>query len=543
MFVDLLTRSRTRVRGQNTGARFKEILGIVMGHELQKGLTPEKVVAMLQDLGPTFVKLGQIASTHPDVLPQEYCDALGALRTKARPMDYETVRACVEGELGRPLSEIFSSFDEHAVGSASIAQVHRAVLASNGAVVAVKVQRPGVVETVTNDLAIMERLVDLYDFLGSGEGGISFKELVAELVRTSSEELDFANEERNLERFWHNNEPREGVTSPRCYTDLSTSAVLVEDYVASPCVEDVDAIAGLDESARDRLAYLIARNYMDQVMVDGFYHADPHAGNVLITGDAASGFGIEWIDFGMMGTLTARERDVLSGFVEALVRSDAYGLKRAVFKVATPRGPVDHGALLDMCESIIDSYVGVSLEDFDTGALMNDLMGSLKSVGFDVEPFLANLGRGLVTLEGTIHLVSPRLNIMLVLMEYARSSFDVAKVASRMRRMLGRSVDSAEAAVGLPNKASETLDMLQRGQVKMGMGMEVDERFVSSLRNIINTFALALMAAGVFMGSCILCLTDLQPQIFGVPLLGILGFASGLALAIYVFVSIFRHKG
>ncbi|MBO7702629.1 MAG: AarF/ABC1/UbiB kinase family protein, partial [Eggerthellaceae bacterium] len=218
-------RKRSKEEKAESRARFKEILEIVKKYDIKDGLTPEMTVELIQDLGTTFVKLGQIASTHPDMLPLEYCEALGELRTNARPLDFSDVKAQVESELGKPLSELFASFDEKPLGSASIAQVHKAELPT-GEIVAVKVQRPGIVETVTNDLAIMERLVEILDAVNKDKGGLSLKDLVAELVKTSMEELDFKNEESNLDRFYANNEPRENVTSPKCYRDYSTSAIL-----------------------------------------------------------------------------------------------------------------------------------------------------------------------------------------------------------------------------------------------------------------------------------------------------------------------------
>ena len=165
-------RKRSREEKAEAEARFKEILAIVKKYDLKEGLTPETTVELIQDLGTTFVKLGQIASTHPDILPMEYCEALGSLRTHARPLDFADVKAQVEGELGKPMDELFAEFDEKPLGSASIAQVHRAVLPT-GEIVAVKVQRPGIVDTVTNDLAILERLVDILDLVNKGKGGLS----------------------------------------------------------------------------------------------------------------------------------------------------------------------------------------------------------------------------------------------------------------------------------------------------------------------------------------------------------------------------------
>ena len=513
-------------------ARFKDILSIVKKYDLKQGLTPEMTVELIQDLGTTFIKLGQIASTHPDMLPMEYCEALGELRTNARPLDFADVKAQVESELGKPISELFSEFDEAPLGSASIAQVHRAVLPT-GEVVAVKVQRPGIVETVTNDLAIMERLVEIHDLVNKDKGSISLKDLVAELVKTSMEELDFTNEERNLDRFYANNEPREGVTSPKCYRDYSTSAILTEDFVSAPAAEKIDEMGKTDEE-RDALAYLVAHNYMEQIMADGFYHADPHAGNVMITEDG----GIEWIDFGMMGTMTGTQRDVIKELILALVKGDAYGLKRAVLKVATPTGPIDHSALLEMCEDVTGQFIDVDLAEFDTGALMTSLTGSISDVGMDVDPFLTNLGRGLVTLEGTIHHISPRLNIMAVLVDYLKSSFDPNSLRRMASSLTSQSIESAAAMAALPTRIDQTLDMVQKGHVKIGMQLSTTNQMSKDIRAAAGLVALALVAMGLVIGACILGASASAVTLGGVPLFGGLGLVVGVALAIYVFVKI-----
>lgn len=260
------------------GTRGKEILSILKKYDYSEGLTPEMTVDILQDLGPTFVKLGQIASTHTDMIPQEYCDALAALRSNVAPMDTETVHAQIEKHLGRPVEETFNFFDDKPLGSASIGQVHKAELA-DGTLVAVKVRRPGVVETVAQDFALIEKILGAADKLAPAkEGGIDLMTMIKELEETSKVELDFTNEARNLIRFYQNNEDREGVTSPQCYEDYSNDAILTEDFVSGPEVGDTEYVELLPDEERDRLANLLVDNYVEQILTDGFYHADPHSG-------------------------------------------------------------------------------------------------------------------------------------------------------------------------------------------------------------------------------------------------------------------------
>ena len=541
MEMMMRARKRSKEQDEQTSERFRQILGIVRKHSLREGLTPQKAVALLEDLGATFVKLGQIASTHPDMLPPEYCEAFGQLRSKATPLPFEEVKTQVEAQLGKPLDEVFEEFDEKPAGSASIAQVHRAKLKDGGADVAVKVQRPGVVEQVTSDLAIMERMVALYGLVDS-KGGLSVKDLVAEMVRTSTEELDFTNEAGNLIRFHKNNAEREGVLSPQCYQDLCTSAILVEDFVTAPCVELIDQMklkdgSELSESDREKLAYLVASNYMKQIMEDGFYHADPHAGNVCIVNKTT----IEWIDFGMMGQLTSSQRDTIQELINALVKGNAYALKRAVLKIATPTGPVDHSDLLETCERMMDQFVSVDLESFDTGALINSFSSGLRESGYDIDPFMVNLGRGLVTLEGTINLISPRLNISKVLQDYMRSSFDLKHVERQVRKNVNQMAESAEAMAELPAQASETLDMIQKGHLKVGLNVSADGELMRTLRGLVGFLSLAAVAMGMIIGSCILGADPTGPRINGIPVMGLAGIAIGTATIVYILVKVRKY--
>ncbi|MBO7702477.1 MAG: AarF/ABC1/UbiB kinase family protein, partial [Eggerthellaceae bacterium] len=267
---------------------------------------------------------------------------------------------------------------------------------------------------------------------------------------------------------------------------------------------------------------------------DGFYHADPHAGNVMLTEDG----GIEWIDFGMMGTMTGTQRDTLKELILVLVKGDAYGLKRSVLKVATPTGPVDHAALLEMCEDVTGQFIDVDLEEFDTGALISSLTNSISDVGMDVDPFLTTLGRGLVTLEGTIHHISPRLNIMAVLVDYLKSSFDPNSLRRAAAGIASQTMESAAAMAALPMRIDQTLDMVQKGHVKIGMQISATEKVSRDIRAAAGLVAIALIAMGLVIGACILGASASAVSLGGVPLFGGLGLVVGVALAIYVFVKI-----
>ena len=537
-FLQALTNARNKTKGKiDYNARGKEILAILKKYNYEDGLTPEITVSILQDLGPTFVKLGQMASTHTDMLPVEYCEALGALRSNVAPMDSETVHSQIEKHLGAPVEDLFESFVDKPLGSASIGQVHKATLA-DGTVVAVKVRRPGVVETVAQDFALIERILGIGEKLApSGDSGFDLMSIVTELEKTSTIELDFTNEANNLIRFYDNNNERDGIKVPKCFEELSNDAILTEEFVSGPEVGDFDYLDTLDDDERDRLANLLADNYVEQILTDGFYHADPHAGNVLLVdGD------IEWIDFGMMGTVTPKQRQTLLDLVTALVKRDNYGLKRCVLQVAKPRGPINHGALLDMCEMMTAQFAESDLESFDTGELIATLSSNLQDEGYDIDPFLTNLGRGLLTIEGTVKALSPRINIMDCMTRHVDLGFDPEDLEKMVANFLMKGAQGVDDLAGLPTKAVETLDMLQKSQIQMGGDFGVEPKTEKNLNRIVRNLLFTLMGTALFLGACVLCNTGTIGDNLSMTGAGYAFGAVGFVLMIMVFLNVKNDK-
>ena len=536
-FVTALLKQRRDAKKAepDTNGRLREILAILRKYNYDNGITPEIVVNILQDMGPTFVKIGQIASQQSAYLPREYCDALAQLRSKVAPMEISQVYSQIEKYLGKPAEELYASFDEKPLGSASIGQVHRAVL-HDGTTVAVKVRRPGVVDTVARDFALIEKILDR--FVKGPVGGLDIKSFIAELEKTSKAELDFTHEADNLDRFLRNNQEREKVESPFCYRDLTCEAVLTEDFVTGTEVSDVSFLDTLSPDERERLAALIADNFASQVLTDGFYHADPHSGNVLIkdappalpdSGETAAGpeknasgtetekiplpeHSIEWIDFGMMGTLTSKQRQSLIDLVTNVVMHDAYGLKRTVLQIAQPKGEINHGAMLEMCEEMCGQFTGSDFGDFNLGDLMNSILGGLQDEDYDVDPFLTNLARGIVAMEGTVRTLSQKVNILNFFMDKVDIGFDFdlknldSEHLKEMNPQIAlKLLQLAKSVTDSSVKTAEALDMLEKGQIRVHTDLAVEEKTLAAVNKIVRYALRALVIAALIIGSCILC--------------------------------------
>ena len=540
-FISALLKQRKEAKKAEpkSNGRLKEIINIVNKYNYDDGITPEIVVNILQDLGPTFVKLGQIASQQSDYMPAEYCEALAKLRSNVAPMDLETVHSQIEKYLGKPTNELFSSFNEKALGAASVAQVHKATLL-DGTVVAVKVRRPGVVETVARDFALLEKVLD--KFVKGNVGGIDIKGLIMELEKTSKIELDFTNEANYLDRFYNNNLGREKVICPKCYRELTCEAILTEDFVTGNEVSNTQFLDTLSEDERERLAALIADNFSTQVLVDGFYHADPHSGNVFIKEpapgekvsepvtaepkpEAVEGeekpaeekkiplpeHSIEWIDFGMMGTLTQKQRQTLIDIVTNVVMKDAYNLKRILMTIAHPEGEVNHGEILGLCEDMCNQFSGTDFGDFELGDLLNTVLDALQNGNYKVDPFLTNLARGVIAIEGTVSTLSKKVNILNYFLSKVDmgSSFNLnlehpeemnPEIALKLLQLFNGLTDSSV-------KKAETLDMLQKNQITLHTDFAFEEKALETVNRITEYVIRGLIIVALIIGSTLLCTT------------------------------------
>ena len=542
-----------RDKGSGSGRRLREIERILRQHRVLSGLTPEKATSLLEDLGPTFVKMGQIAANRSDVIPPAYADAFKRLRADVPPMPFSTVLVTIEESLGHPWRETFSCIEEKPLGSASIAQVHRARIAPHavgdagagtgaaaaplpadapkaGSYVAIKVRRPHVVEQMTQDLALIRQAVALVGLTRATDGiKLSLDDLVTELERTTRQELDFCVEQHNLVRFRQFLDDQPGVESPRPYPHLSSDDVLVMDFVEGPMINDVPALRamGLDPA---KLGQRLAESFVTQIVDNGFFHADPHPGNILVRGDD-----IVWIDLGMVGQLSALERALIGRMFRAVAENDPYALMEALLGAVRTEGSVNHGRLLSQLGNLLVSYTTVNLADINVGSALMDVFGVLQTQNLALPPSFTLLARGMVTIEGVLVDIAPDTSVIDIIAAHVkRRERTWEAFETKAREFVSTAATSAQAAVRLPTQASHTLDMIDRGQVRVGADLGIPLDAIAALYSVSGTVAMALISAGLFIGSSLLATTNMHPQFLGVPLLGVLGYVGAFVLGAYV---------
>lgn len=539
-FEEFMKVAEISIKDKTSHKRMNEIVRIMRQYKVLHGLTPEQAVEVLQALGPTYVKIGQLASNRSDLLPKAYCDAFEKLRDDANPMPFDVVIEQIDRAYGKSWHEVFASIDPVPLGAASIAQVHKATLL-DGTTVAVKVRRPGVAESMAEDIMLMKHLLALGEFASNSHRDIllSLEGFIEEIERTTASEVDFTSELHNLMRFHDELADEEGVTSPVAYPQYSCESVLVMEFVQGTEISHTQALReqGIDVSA---LARRVCQSYVTQVLDDGFFHADPHPGNILVRDGE-----VVWIDLGMVGTLTVSERMLVGKVFTAVATDSAYLLKEAVMGLVHVLGPVDHGALLEALSRLLAEYSTAEMKEINVGTVLTEVIEVLRGQNMMMTSSVTMLARGFVTIEGVIAQVAPDISVIEIVSKHViAQQADPKFLATQLIDLATTSAASAEALAKLPTQLSNTLEMLDRGQIKVNGDIEVSSRILATAYASVGRISLALLSAGLFLGSSILCTTAMQPQLLGVPLLGVLGYVGAFVLGAYTVFHILvsRHR-
>ena len=539
-FEEFMKVAEISIKDKTSHKRMNEIVRIMRQYKVLHGLTPEQAVEVLQALGPTYVKIGQLASNRSDLLPKAYCDAFEKLRDDANPMPFDVVIEQIDRAYGKSWHEVFASIDPVPLGAASIAQVHKATLL-DGTTVAVKVRRPGVAESMAEDIMLMKHLLALGEFASNSHRDIllSLEGFIEEIERTTASEVDFTSELHNLMRFHDELADEEGVTSPVAYPQYSCESVLVMEFVQGTEISHTQALReqGIDVSA---LARRVCQSYVTQVLDDGFFHADPHPGNILVRDGE-----VVWIDLGMVGTLTVSERMLVGKVFTAVATDNAYLLKEAVMGLVHVLGPVDHGALLEALSRLLAEYSTAEMKEINVGTVLTEVIEVLRGQNMMMTSSVTMLARGFVTIEGVIAQVAPDISVIEIVSKHViAQQADPKFLATQLIDLATTSAASAEALAKLPTQLSNRLEMLDRGQIKVNGDIEVSSRILATAYASVGRISLALLSAGLFLGSSILCTTAMQPQLLGVPLLGVLGYVGAFVLGAYTVFHILvsRHR-
>ena len=510
--------------------RLKEISDILRKHHFLKGFTPEAFRAMLEDLGPSFVKIGQTLSTRSEILPKAYCDELAKLQMECDPLPFEAILEALDDIYGDAQGDVFDAIDPTPLGSASLAQVHKARLVT-GEIVAVKIQRPGVKTTMAQDIDIMRMVARYAARFMKDEQMLDLRDVVEELWATFLEETDFQREAANLEEFARLNKGVAFIDCPKVHTELCGEYVLVMEYIDGIPILATDRLrkAGYD---LEEIGEKILDNYASQILDHGFFHADPHPGNLLVRSGK-----IVYIDLGIMGRLSPRDRAGFGNIIQAVGMESSSELKDALlsFAIAKDNSVIDHTRFLADLDLLLNDYGSCDVADIDIGAFLNDILMLTRSCKVTLPSSITSVSRGIVTLEGTIAPFIPNQNVVSIINAHIqRSKNQGDELVQAMQDLALALRSSSHGALDAARYSGETLKMLTRGQLKMNMEVLGSEAPLSKLAKIINRLTIGIIIAGLFIGSSLLATTNMHPQFLGVPLLGVLGYVGAFVLGAYV---------
>ena len=467
------------------------------GHEVraERYRTPEHVRLLLEQLGPTFIKLGQLLSTRPDLIPADYIDELVKLQDAAPPVDAEVVRSTIRTELGQDPDQRFREFDSRPLASASIGQAHAATL-HDGTEVVVKVRRPGAVAQVEEDLAILLDLAERSERHSEPARTIGLRSLVAEFASTIRAELDYVAEARNAERFAANFASNVEVGIPRVFWEHTTGSVLTLERVRGIKINDV---AALDAARIDRpaLARRATGILLKMIFEDRFYHADPHPGNMFVQADGR----IELIDFGMVGEVSERVQEHLTQLFIAVVDEDADALADALIELSVTRRGVDRAALVDSATGLILRYHGRTLADLDVGGLLSDLFSMVRNHGIRLPGELAMLLKVLLMAEGVGVRLDPTFQLASVFAPYAQELSERAiSIRAIARRLAAAGNDAGELLLRLPRGVQRLLDGATTSGVVVQVRVAELESILSRAERIGNRLLAGVLAAAFIRG-------------------------------------------
>jgi len=488
--------------------------------------TPHKVRIMLQELGPTYVKLGQILSSRTDLIGEAWTSELARLQDEVAPVSFEQVRKTVEEDLEKPLEALYLSFDPLPLAAASIGQVHRAVLMDRSPVV-VKVQRPRIQQQVQSDIEIIREIVKIIEARFSWGKRYDLVHVVEEFARTLMEEMDYRNEAANARRLRDNMESEAHVHVPFIHDELTSRRVLTMEDVPGVHIDDLEK---LDAAKVDRpfLANVFIASIFKQLLLDGFFHCDPHPGNLLVNLDERT---LNYIDLGQMGSLLPEQREQLCDMVLAIMQRDSKEVTRLLMTIGNPYQKVNEMALRRSVDHILYRYLEDSLEHISLASLLREVLSAVFESGIRLPAEFSMAIKTFVQGEAVAHVLDPDI----VVIEIAHNVAQRILWQRMDPRLVSKKVDDTlretmRLAQSLPRTTDILLHQLESGALKIGLDMPDFGRQVEHLSGITNRMTVGLIFMGSFIGSAIAMGVSPDTHWPIIPIIGVVGFVLSLVL-------------
>jgi ubiquinone biosynthesis protein len=477
----------------------------------------DELAADLERMGPTFIKLGQLLSTRADLLPTPYLDSLARLQDSLEPFPFDTVRETIEDELSVRLSRVFDDFDETPLAAASLGQVHAATL-RGGRPVVVKVQRPGIRRQVFDDLEVLTNVAERVESHTEQGRLFAVTDLLEQFRRSLLDELDYRKEATNLVRLREIVSGRPELVVPAPYDDFTTGRVLTMDRVEGRKVTELSGLARLDVDGA-ALARALFEAYLDQILVHGFFHADPHPGNVLLTPDGRLGL----VDLGMVARVTPELRDRLVRLLLAVGERRGEEVARIAADMSEPMVDCDQRRFTADVADLVERRAGGTLEELDAGKLVMDLTRACAAAGLRPPPELSMVGKALLNLDMVARILDPQVAPV----EIVRSrAVELARggMTPSLSGVLNAAMEARDFAEQLPGRVNRAMDMLGEGRFELRVNAFDETAFLQGLHRMANRVAVGVVLASLIIGAALLSRVKTDVTILGYPAIALILF-------------------
>ena len=503
--------------------------------EVERLSTPQRLRLAMEELGPTFVKLGQTLSTRPDLIPHEYSEEFRALQDKVPPFGEEAVHQQIFQEFGSTSDELFADFSDKPIAAASIGQVHKARL-KTGEEVVLKIQRPDITKTIETDLDILMGLAYLIENHFSDEMIADPIAIVREFRRVVRRELDYTREGRTIDRFAANFADNKSILIPQVFWDFTGQTILTMSYLEGIRIDDLPELEEADCDLK-AIAQNGADTFLEQVLVHGLFHGDPHPGNILV----APGNVICMLDYGMVGHLDESLKFQLIDLILAIVSRDVDRIISQLLYSGDITDDTDRKQLKRDMSDFMDDYYEISLQRIDSGKLVAEFIEILQHHRIKFPADLILLAKALVSMEGLGKQLDPEFNLADNLRPFIeRVVRERLSVSSLKREAEGISHSYFSLLRSLPNDLKEFINRINRNNFKIDLEHRGLDRLITDLDKSSNRLSFSLLIGSIIVGSSLIMQTDKGPHLFGFPALGLAGYTVAGLLGLWLAIGILR---
>ncbi|HPD43504.1 MAG TPA: AarF/ABC1/UbiB kinase family protein [Dysgonamonadaceae bacterium] len=504
----------------------------------QKLSHAERLRLALEELGPTFIKFGQILSTRPDFIPAEYICELEKLQDKVLPVDSFQIEKCIETELNRPLSDIFKEFDATPVASASLSQVHKAVL-HNGDVVALKIQKPDIRNTIELDMAILENLAESLEKQFRKTPFSNPKAAVTEIKRTIRKELDFLNEAHNFDKFRKNFKGVDYVKVPKIYWDLSTEKLLTMEFIEGVKINEITQDKYKDLFDPKKVANQAAEALLKQILLDGFFHADPHPGNLFIQPPST----IVMLDAGMTGHLDKRTIIIIAKILRAANKKDYSRIIRGFEELGMVVQKIDKLSLRQDLDELLEVYSDRPFKTISMMRLNQQILEVMNRHRMSIPSNMVMMLRTMSIAEAIGKQLEPDFDLFTLVQPFVRKVYlNINSPQNWKNRSTIMIDESAQLVEHLPHNLSELLRKLRDGQFEVKLEHHNLENLTREMKGSSNRISASLIIAALIVGSSLILQQGIGPLVSNISILGIIGYILAGILGLGLLVAILRSS-